>query len=236
MRKTLFIATALFTTAAVHAQKDKQKETIEGNGKMITREVPVSSFDAIKASGVYELTLTQGSKEAVRIEADENLQELFNVRNEGSKLVVEMKSKENKELNVKNKLKVSVTFKQLKELEVNTVGAVKSDAALTFSDLELNNRSVGTIDLNFSAASLKLTNSGVGNVKLSGKAEKAVVKNSGVGHLEAGDFVVQTMNIDNSGVGGAVVNAVKELKVSDNMLGKVKNKGTAPMKKSKVEI
>jgi hypothetical protein len=33
-------------------------------------------------------------------------------------------------------------------------------------------------------------------------------------------------------VGNAEVNAEKELKVSDSMLGKVTNKGSAPMKKS----
>ncbi|MBA2761902.1 MAG: hypothetical protein H0U39_08085, partial [Segetibacter sp.] len=51
--------------------------------------------------------------------------------------------------------------------------------------------------------------------------------------LEAGDFVVQTMNINNSGVGNAYVNAEKELKVKDSFLGKVKNKGAAPIKKKR---
>ena len=72
---------------------------------------------------------------------------------------------------------------------------------------------------------------------MQGWAQIAVVKQKGVGDLDAGNFVVQTMNIDNAGVGGAEVNAVKELKVTDNMLGPVKNKGAAPVKKNnKVEI
>ena len=57
------------------------------------------------------------------------------------------------------------------------------------------------------------------------------------GSWNAGSFVVQTMKIDNSGVGSAEVNAEKEIKVTDSMLGRVKNKGAAPMKKNnKVEI
>ena len=45
------------------------------------------------------------------------------------------------------------------------------------------------------------------------------------------------MNIENTGVGSAEVNAEKELKVKDSMLGRVKNKGAAPVRKSnKVEI
>ncbi len=73
MRKMLsaFAIAGLLSTASA---QDKQKETIEGNGKLVTREIPVQSFDALKASGVYELKLAQGDKEEVKIEADENLQ------------------------------------------------------------------------------------------------------------------------------------------------------------------
>ncbi len=45
------------------------------------------------------------------------------------------------------------------------------------------------------------------------------------------------MEIDNNGVGSATVNAEKELKVLDSFLGKVNNKGNAPVKrKNKVVI
>jgi hypothetical protein len=63
------------------------------------------------------------------------------------------------------------------------------------------------------------------------------MKNAGVGSLEAGNFVVQTMNIENTGIGSAEVNAEKDLKVKDSFLGKVKNKGNAPMRKmNKVRV
>lgn len=230
MRKTL-IAAALFSAVAVHAQKDKH-ETIEGNGNLITKEVPVSSFESLKASGVYELKLSQGSSESVKIEADENLHQYFAVKNEGKKLVIEMKDIKNKNMKLKNKLRVLVSFKNLKEMDLSMVGNVQAESALTFSDLDIKNNSVGKVDLDLSANSLKLENNSVGKVRLAGKAQNAVVKNNGVGNLDAGTFVVQTMNIDNSGVGGAEVNAAKELKVSDNMMGRVKNKGTAPMRKN----
>jgi hypothetical protein len=80
--------------------------------------------------------------------------------------------------------------------------------------------------------SLKMDTESVGNVKLTGKAENAVIKSSSVGSIQAGEFVVQKMDINNSGVGSAVVNAAKELIVVDSFLGKVKNKGGAAVKKS----
>ena len=218
---------ALLNTASA---QDKQNETIEGNGKLVTRDINVQSFDALKASGVYELKLTQGDKESVKIEADENLQELFTVKNDGSQLNIEMKRNIN--LRGMTRIKVYVTFRNLKSIELSTVGNVSTENQLSFTDLTLKNKSVGNVDLNFTANKLDLRNTSVGNVKLQGKAQTAVLKNSGVGNLRAGELVVQSMDIDNSGVGNAEVNAEKELKVNDSMLGRVTNKGAAPMKKS----
>jgi len=230
MRKVFFAAVATLFATWLFAQ-DKERQTIEGNGNLVTRDVAVSSFNELKASGIYELRLSQGNTESVRIEADENLQELFQVRNEGSKLVIDMKKLENTNLKTKNKMRVYVTFKSLKDMELSTVGNVKSDEELSFEDLNLKNKSVGNVDLKFTARKVDLRNSSVGNVTLSGKAENAVVRNNSVGSLAAGDFVVQTMDIDNSGIGSAEVNATKELKVKDNMMSKVKNKGSGTVRK-----
>lgn len=225
MKKILFTSLAGFFLAGFVNAQDKQ-ETIEGNGKSVTRNVAVSSFDELKASGVYELKLSQGDKESVKIEADENLQEYFNVHNEGNKLVIDMEKLKNKNLKHTGKMKVYVTFKKLKELDLSMVGNVVSEEALSFDDLNLNNRGVGDVNLDLSATKVNIENTGVGNVKLSGKATDAVVKNTGVGSLQAGNFVVQTMNIENTGVGHAEVNAEKDLKVKDSFLGKVSNKGS----------
>jgi hypothetical protein len=197
----------------------------------------VEPFTTLDASGVYELKLTQGNTEGVRIEADENLQELFTVRNEGSRLVIHMKKMDNINLRTKNKMRVYVSFKNLKALDLKTVGNVSSSNDLSFDDLELTNKSVGNVDLELTATKLNLENSSVGNVTLSGRADEAVMKNSGVGSLKAGNFVVQTLDIDNSGVGAAEVHATRGLRVKDSFLGKVKNRGSASARKmNKVDI
>jgi hypothetical protein len=130
-------------------------------------------------------------------------------------------------------MRVYITFTKLTDLELSTVGNVNSEGSLAFDDLDLDTKSVGNVDLQLTANKLNVTNAGVGNVTLTGKAQNTIMKNIGVGSVHAGEFVVQTMNIDNSGVGSAEVNAEKELKVKDSFLGKVKNKGNATMKKTK---
>jgi len=118
-------------------------------------------------------------------------------------------------------------------MELKTVGDISSENDLTFDNLNISSKSVGSIDLKMTAQSINVDNKSVGSVKLNGKAENAIIRNKGVGSVQAASFLVQKMDIENSGVGSAEVNAEKEIIVKDSFLGKVTNKGAAPMKKLK---
>ena len=233
MRKNFLFMLAVvamgFSTMAQKNDKYDDKDRIEGSGNVITKEITVKSFDELNASGIFNLQLSQGDKESVKIEADDNLMDLFTVENEGSTLKISMKKNSN--FNSKKHLKVYVTFKTLKSMELSMVGGTSSDEKLKFADLKLKNQSVGSVSLNMTLQTLNLENQSVGSVKLEGSAENAVVKSNSVGSINAGNFIVQKMDIENNGVGSATVNAEKELKYSDSFLGKVSNKGSATVKK-----
>ena len=234
MRKVIAIACSLFLmtlpATTVFSQKDKDKEPkIEGSGNVVTKEVAVQPFDQLEASGVFNVVLTQGAKESVKIEAEDNLQPLFEVKNDGGKLMVDMKK--DSHFNSKKKMTVYITFKNLKSMDLKMVGNVSSEGNLNFGDLSLANKSVGSVDLALNAQRLDIKNKSIGNLKLSGKANNAVIRSNSVGAIKASELLVQTMDIDNDGVGSAEVNAVKELKVKDSFLGKVKNAGSATAKR-----
>jgi hypothetical protein len=232
---------AVLVSGSVAIAQDKEKHKnkehndnrprIEGSGNVVTKDINVSSFDELSVGGVFSVALKQGSKEEVKIEAEDNLQELFEVKNEGSKLVVGMKKDVN--INSKKKMKVYITFKKLKSLDVKTVGDVSSDGNLSFDDLKLDNKSVGNVDLNFTAKSVSIDNKSVGNIKLQGKADDVTIRNKSVGNINAASFAVQTMDIENNAIGNTEVNVAKEIKVKDNSLGKVTNKGAATIKRPK---
>ena len=233
MRKNLFLMLAItalgFSTMAQKNNKYDDKDRIEGSGNVITKDISVKSFDELDASGVFNLQLSQGDKETLRIEADDNLMDLFIIENEGSTLKIKMRKNSN--FNSKKQLKVYVTFKTLKSMNLGMVGGTSSDEKLKFADLKLKNQSVGSVSLNMTLQTLNMENQSVGSVKLEGSAENAVVKNNSVGSINAGNFVVQKMDIENNGVGSATVNAEKELKYTDSFLGKVSNRGNAIVKK-----
>jgi len=236
MRKNPFLIMLVVTAFGCSMQAQKtDRVRIEGSGNLITKEFPVKSFDELSASGVFELKLSQGDKEQVKIEAEDNLMELFTVENNGSKLDIHMKK--DVDLNTKKKMTVYVIFKNLKSIDLQMVGGTSSEEQLKFSDLKLKNQSVGSVNLDMTLQTLNLENESVGSLKLKGSADNAIIKSNGVGGVNAADFIVQKMDIENNGVGGATVNAEKELKVSDSFLGKVNNKGNATAKrKNKVVI
>lgn len=231
MKRIISSAFLLFSAIAAVAQKG---ETIVPSGNIITKEVSVKPFDAIQANGLYELVLTQGDKESVRIEADDNLQDLFSVTNDRNTLVIDMPKLKDKNINFDDKkdrhdlrLKVYVTFKKINSLDVGVIGSVRSTSPLKFDALEIESKNVGNIEMQLTANKLTITNKGVGNLILSGTATDAVVMNSGVGKFDGEDLIVQTMDIDNSGVGSADVHVEKSLKIKESFLGKVSNKGNA---------
>ena len=211
-----------------------QKETIEPSGNIITRDVIISSFNSIKADGLYELVLTQGDKESVKIEADDNLQDLFKISNDNNTLVIEMPKLKNSNINFNDKkgehklnLKVYVTFKQLNAIDVSIIGTVRCTTPLKADAFKIDSKNVGNIELELTADKLTINNKGVGNITLSGSANNAIITNAGVGKFNGEDLIVQTMDINNSGVGNADVHVEKDLKVKESFLGKVTNSGNA---------
>src|SRR5258705_9824867 len=228
MRKVLFffIVASFLSATTLQAQDfvyGKNKPRIEGSGNIITKTLNVQPFDQIDVSGIFTLKLSQGSKEEVKIEADDNLQDLFEVKNDGSTLVISMKKESN--FKAKKKLNVYISFKKLKSMNLQTVGDVSSEQSMSFENVKIENKSVGSVDLKLTAQSVNIDNKSVGNVTLNGKADNAIIKNKSVGSIMAADFAVQSMDIDNNGIGSAEVNAAKECKVKDSFLGKVSNKG-----------
>jgi hypothetical protein len=224
MRKVFSVlAAALMILPATIKAQDNDNEKYVGSGNVITRDVPVKSFSQLTVGGVFNVVLSQGSTEAVKIEAEDNLQELVEVDQSGDGLAVTMKKHKN--IKTTKKMTVYITFKQLNSIDLKTVGNITTSGTLSFTDLKMNNASVGNVELKLAARSLDLENKSVGNLELEGKADNAVIRNKSVGSLEAAKFVVQTMDIDNNGVGGAEVNAEKSLKMKSSGIGRIKNRG-----------
>lgn len=194
-------------------------------GHRVSREVAVSSFDAIKASGVVELTLVQSNKESVTVEGDEGLQAYITIANNGNTLEIDTKKLSNKNLKGNWKLNITVYFRNLNSLAVNTVGNVRNEGTLKLPELELKVKSVGNTKLKLEADKFKLDANSVGNIDLEGSAKTANIRNSSIGNIRAEAFKIGSLEIRNSGIGNTEVNADQITGLHSNALGKLQNKG-----------
>ena len=67
MRKSFLVVFAAISFAASAQKNDwEKKDRIEGSGNVITKDIPVKSFNDLTSHGVFSLQLSQGDKEAVR--------------------------------------------------------------------------------------------------------------------------------------------------------------------------
>lgn len=123
-----------------------------------------------------------------------------------------------------------MSFRDLKKLELNSVGNLSSQNQLKLNNLEIENNSVGNIDLNLDCNKLNIESNSVGNTVLTGKVNDFKIELNSVGNLKAFDFVAQTLNIESNAVGNAEVNSQKEISISQNGMGNITYKGDAIVK------
>lgn len=184
------------------------KEKLKGNGKVEKEIREIGSFSGITVNGVFHVLLTQGDKESLEIEADENLLDYIITKVDGKELIIEMKP--NVTVKSSKKLNVYITLKSIDKITLNGVGNVHCENALVLT-------------------TLKIDNSGVGNISLKGTADNFTGGNYGVGNIRAFDFEVQNCELKNSGVGNVDVNVKNNLKVINSGVGDITYTGEPKM-------
>jgi len=222
--KTLNLALAgmMLLTLSYNSVKAQTK----GNGNVTTQERQVSSFDAINVGCAIHLYISQGDKQKVEVETDENLQ---------SKIVTKVN---NGTLNLScdnvkdaTKMDVHVTVVDLKKLDASGASKVTGETLLKSDQFELYtsgaskttlNIETGTFinetsgaasnTLNLKAGTANTEVSGAGNLTLKGTAEKHNTEVSGAGNLKALEFVTNNTDAEVSGAGNAKIMARKQLK------------------------
>lgn len=171
----------------------------------------VEAFKKLKLEGVFHVTLKQGSKNQVVVNASERLQSKVQVEEKKGELYVHMKNR--KRNNQFGKIEITIIFTQMEELETAFVGSLASDGILNMNELDWNNASVGDVDLKLNVSQFKVNNSAVGQVTLAGRSDKASISNSMVGDFYAKNFIVETLVVENSSVGQCTIYADKELSI-----------------------
>ena len=217
---------SLFLLFSCSSEKDNG---IKGKGNVISIVKPVKPFNRLKIKGVFNVYLNQDKTEKVRIEAEQNILDLINVYNDGKTLIIKYDSKLS--INKSENVDLYITIDDLKELDLEIIGNVKTNNSLDLSKFLLNNNSVGNIDFALLSKKFTIINNSMGNINLFGLVEKFTLDNNSVGNINAYPLTAEKVKIENNSIGNIKVNATYSIDIENNSLGNITYKGN-PTKKS----
>ncbi|MFD2246707.1 head GIN domain-containing protein [Pontibacter ruber] len=212
----VFALTLLLTDVPALAQQ------LRGNGKIITQERQVSGFTGIEIGGGFQVEVSKGSKEGVRLEVEENLMDrvktevkdgVLHIYNDGG-------------ITTSKGMKAYITVKDLNKVGVS--GGVKLTGKSTFkaNTFELDLSGGSKIALAIDTKKLKADMSGASKVDLAGKADEVEMDMSGASSVDAEELETKRMKIGASGASKVKVYAKESLDISASGASSVQYKGS----------
>jgi hypothetical protein len=198
-----------------------QRQHIKGEGEPVSQNRNAAGFKGINVSGGFSVELTQGGKEGVRIEAQENL--LNSIQTEVKNGVLHIYTTDN--ISTNKGMKAYITIRELNS--VNISGGVKVMGNSTFKadafDMDLSGGSKVTLAIN--TKKLRADMSGASKVMLTGVADEVRMDMSGASKVDASDLEAKRVHVEASGASNVKVFAKNELNVNASGATKVAYKG-----------
>jgi hypothetical protein len=197
------------------------RETVYGNGKVVTEDRPADSFNRLKVSSGVDVFITQGEEESLKVIADENLLEYIKTEITDNTLKVyteanirQAKSKE-----------VHLVYKQLGEIDISSAGDVEGINRMKADDLDLDLSSAGDLVLDVEAKKINCNISSAGDARLSGTCDELDADLSSAGDLYAWDLVARKAHVNAASAGNARIFATEEVDLSSSSAGDIYYKG-----------
>lgn len=226
MRKLFLIALPLSALILISSCRGCGEK---GNGHVVTETRQVKPFTKISIEGTFPVEISQtGGPESVKVEADENLQDLIEVRNDGDWLYINTRDKAS--IRRFKKMKVYININKLCELDFKSVGNLSTSNTLKLDSLELSSESVGKLDFDIDADFLRANLNSVGSTTLSGHVREVRINNKSVGVLSAYDLKAGTLMIHNTAIGSAEVYADSAFYIRSSAIGTLYYKGPGEVK------
>lgn len=202
-------------------------EQVKGSGKVISIERKIEPFSELKLNGVFNVMISQGEKESLTIEADDNLVDLIESTKDGDTLIVKQKNKSNFK---PTKFNIYITIKEIKTLELDIVGNVVTNTFLNLKDFNLSTQNVGSLKMDFNCENFIANINSVGDITFKGSSSVSDIKNASVGNINSLDFISDKLFLQNNCVGKVEVNVNKEFTLTSNGVGDILYKGNPVFK------
>ncbi|MCF8298200.1 MAG: DUF2807 domain-containing protein [Saprospiraceae bacterium] len=203
MKKIKIIAISLFCFLFLNSYSQEDVKT-----NIAPEDFP--SFTKIDASGLYNLVIMQGETQDIWVKTSKEYKE-GDIKVEVKNDVLKISSKS---AGSSANSTISVTYVDLKEIELSGVVNLKNDGVINTDKFKIYAAGATDTKLLVEVKELFVEASGAASVKLDGKADTNTIKASGASNIKAYALETQYTNADISGAADARVNAKKEIKGS----------------------
>ncbi len=199
---------------------------VSGNGNIVTQNRTAGSFSSVDVSGAIDVYIKQDSSQSIRVETDENLQELVEVYEQNGRLYIS--PRDNFNLNPSKSVKVFVSSPQIHSLEVSGASNVFGENRISSSEsfeIDISGASEVNIDLNAPRVDVDL--SGASELHIAGETRDFNVEGSGASGIKGFDLKTENTSIDISGACSAEIFASVKADIRASGASSVKYRGNA---------
>ncbi len=187
----------------------------------------LSGFNAINLAGPFDIYLTQGNTESVKVEAPSDM--MSHILTEVNNGVLKVYSK-HETFNWGNlfrhkKIVIYVTAKDLNSINISGSGDIHFREGITANFLKLNISGSGDMTGKIEVKQLESSITGSGDMSLSGRANSAIVKIVGSGDYTARDLTTASTAVRVSGSGDAYIYASEKVDAAVNGSGDIHYSG-----------
>jgi hypothetical protein len=216
LTKVLFATVVAFATLTFSAKADTQDRHLSG-------------FNGVSVSGSFDVYLTQGTTESVKVDAPKDVIDRIMTDVQGGVLNIYNKRGFNwHDFTFGNKkMVVYVTVKDINRIGISGSGDVYFKEGISTNALRIHVSGSGDVIGKLNVKTLETGISGSGDVKLMGRADNSSASVSGSGDFSARDLVTISSAIHVAGSGNATVNASDRIDASVSGSGDIRYTGAA---------
>lgn len=207
------VITAVVAAGTMFGSQLNKQTNVQGSGKPKTETRNVGAFTNIVASGAYNIEVQVGSKQSLKITADDNLLPILTTKVSNGTLELDS----TKSYSTKTSIKVVITVPRLNDLTIAGAGNVNVKN-LNSAETKFLISGSGTVVATGSAKHLSAEVTGSGNIELDRVAsEKVDARITGSGNINVRP--IKSLQAVITGSGNIVYVAKEGLSVSKQVSG-----------------
>lgn len=205
----------------------------DGNGNVTTETRNINeTFEGIHASEGLDVYITQSNNQEVKVEADENLQEIIETYVEDGILKVGVDGAIRKSTSQK----VMISCGNLTSIKSTSGSDVFAEGVIKSADLSLTATSGSDMQLEVEADNLVCKTTSGADMKISGRANSLTAEATSGSDLEAGDLIASKCNAKATSGADLSVNTKDELIAKATSGGDIRYQGNPKSVKKNDEV